>query len=540
MTLLTGRKQTGTAGLAQRLEALDRVIELGHGRLDDVDPDVVARAEAVAGKAGQRLRFGEGYTVVALAGATGSGKSSLFNALAGEPVSTVGLRRPTTGVAHSVIWGAPEAGALLDWLEVPHRHRLTSPEPALEGLVLLDLPDVDSVEARHRLVADRLVERVDLLVWVLDPQKYADAAVHKYLVRLGGHADVMVVALNQVDRLSGPAREGCLSDLGRLLGSEGLGAVPVIPTSATTGEGLDDLRAELTRRVAAKRASVRRLEADLSALGLDLSGAFGVQDGRAVEGVRAARREELVTALSDAAGADLVAEAVGANHRLRARRATGWPVTRWTARLRRDPARRLRLRETPSDLVRTALPGPSPTQRARIDAALRDLARDAAEGLEEPWPTLVRRAATGSVAELPDRLDRAVAGTDLGLDRRPFWWRAVGLLQYLLVAAAVTGLVWLGALFAVAWLQLPDPPLPHWGPVPVPTVLLIAGVAAGVLLALLSAVLARVGARRSAARARRRVAERVRGLAQEAVIDPVERELGVHQELGSALTLVRG
>ncbi|MDQ1652355.1 MAG: hypothetical protein QOI35_1555, partial [Cryptosporangiaceae bacterium] len=40
-------------------------------------------AERVAGKATDRLRLGEDHTVVALAGATGSGKSSLFNALAG-------------------------------------------------------------------------------------------------------------------------------------------------------------------------------------------------------------------------------------------------------------------------------------------------------------------------------------------------------------------------------------------------------------------------------------------------------------------------
>ena len=70
---------------------------------------------------------------------------------------------------------------LLDWLEVPRRHR-HAPEPALDGLVLLDLPDHDSVKLEHRLEVDRLVGLVDVLVWVLDPEKYADAAVHdRYL-----------------------------------------------------------------------------------------------------------------------------------------------------------------------------------------------------------------------------------------------------------------------------------------------------------------------------------------------------------------------
>ena len=53
---------------------------------------------------------------------------------------------------------------------------------------------------------NRLVGLVDLLVWVLDPQKYADAAVHeRYLRPLARHGDVTVVVLNQIDRLP-PAR----------------------------------------------------------------------------------------------------------------------------------------------------------------------------------------------------------------------------------------------------------------------------------------------------------------------------------------------
>ena len=83
--------------LAERLAALDEVVELGRGRLTE---PVVADAARIAGKAGARLRLGAAHTVVALAGATGSGKSSLFNALAGEDVSAVGVRRPTTVAAH--------------------------------------------------------------------------------------------------------------------------------------------------------------------------------------------------------------------------------------------------------------------------------------------------------------------------------------------------------------------------------------------------------------------------------------------------------
>src|SRR5690606_39507694 len=153
---------------------------------------VVAAAREVTGRAGVRRGLSVAHTVVALAGATGSGKSSLFNALAGAPVAKVGVMRPTTAAAQAAVWDPEGAGPLLDWLGVRRRHVVDpSADPAERepgGLILLDLPDHDSIEASHRLEVNRLVGLVDLLVWVLDPQKYADAAVHeRYLRPLARH-----------------------------------------------------------------------------------------------------------------------------------------------------------------------------------------------------------------------------------------------------------------------------------------------------------------------------------------------------------------
>ena len=78
----------GGSDLDDRLQALAEAARLASGRLE---PELVTAAEAVVQRADARLRVGTDQTVVALAGATGSGKSSLFNALAGRPLSTVGV-----------------------------------------------------------------------------------------------------------------------------------------------------------------------------------------------------------------------------------------------------------------------------------------------------------------------------------------------------------------------------------------------------------------------------------------------------------------
>jgi 50S ribosomal subunit-associated GTPase HflX len=229
------RRKAG-ARLDERLAALAEAADLADGRLDRA---VVDRARAVVARAGVRRSLSVEHTAVAIAGATGSGKSSLFNALAGAELAAVGVTRPTTSTAQAALWGADGSGPLLDWLGVPLRHTRPVDMGGHSGLILLDLPDHDSIVLSHRLEVDRLVGVVDLLVWVLDPQKYADAAVHeRYLRPLARHRDVVLVVLNQVDRLPAEAVKRCLEDLGGLLAADGLDGVPVIAASARTGKGV--------------------------------------------------------------------------------------------------------------------------------------------------------------------------------------------------------------------------------------------------------------------------------------------------------------
>src|SRR5262245_42005366 len=104
----------GPPGLTDRLGGLDRLGPAGIGRLDQ---PVLDDAAALLDRAGQRLRLSAEHTVVTLAGGTGSGKSSLFNAICGLELSPTGMRRPMTSQAHACVWGLDGAGPLLDWLD---------------------------------------------------------------------------------------------------------------------------------------------------------------------------------------------------------------------------------------------------------------------------------------------------------------------------------------------------------------------------------------------------------------------------------------
>jgi energy-coupling factor transporter ATP-binding protein EcfA2 len=536
------------AGVAVRLRALDRVLEAGEGRLDE---ELLDPARRLAQRSDERLRLSGAHTVVALAGATGSGKSSLFNALSGTEVSTTGVRRPTTSVAHAAVGGADGAGPLLDWLEIPRRHHVDAPDGELPGLVLLDLPDHDSTEVAHRLEVDRLVALVDVLVWVLDPQKYADAAVHdRYLRPLARHGEVMVVVLTQVDRLPPAQVTAALGDVRRLLADDGLDGVPVLGVSAVAPGGRDELRAVLTGAVAAHRAALRRVSADLDAVAADLG---GVVAGPARDELEPRTVTALDAALSAAAGVPAVGAAVQRASVHRAVAATGSPWTRWWRRMRPDPLRRLHLDRAPAadaDVdagtpARTSLPRASAVERSRVDLALRALSDTAAEDLPDPWPDAVRAAARSREDDLADELDRAVAVTDLGVDRTPLWWRATGLLQTLLAVLAVAGGLWLVGLYALTLLRLPDPGTPELEPwpgfvVPLPTALLLGGLLAGLVVGLPARLCAGVGARRRRARAEERLDAAVAEVADELVLAPVTAELTAYAELREAVTVLAG
>ena len=514
--------------LEERLLALREAVQLAEGRLD---PELVEQARAVTTKAGARVGHGLERTVVALAGPTGVGKSLLFNVLTENQFASVSRRRPTTSTTQAAAWGEG-ADPLLDWLEVRARHRLAG--DGLDGLVLLDLPDFDSTASAHRAEVERIIALADLVLWVVEPQKYADASLHeRYLRPLATHAAAMALVLNQADLLA-PADTGLWrEDAQRLLASDGLREVPIVVLSAQTGQGIADLRRLLEERVAARTAAVLRLGADVQAAVAPLAAACGGRTG----GVRGQDRQRLIAALEDAAGVPTIIQAVGAAHRRRGALATGWPFVRWLRRFRPDPLRRLRLPDSPEPAVRTSLPPPTEVQRAQIATAARRLGDGVAADLPPPWPTLVRRAATAGEEQVADRLDRAMAAADLHV-ARPRWWSGAALLQRALAAAVVVGLLWLLALALLGYLRAEEiVPLPELRGVPVPSWLVLGGAAAGLALAFLTRLANGTSARRRARAAARSLRRQVAAVAEELVIEPVEKEVEAHAQLCSALAI---
>jgi GTPase Era involved in 16S rRNA processing len=534
---------SGGDDLAARIQGLEAALIAARGHLDD---DVLGEAEEVVQRARSRLRLSAEHTIVALAGATGSGKSSLFNRLSDLELAAVGVRRPTTSWAMACAWGPTGAEEILEWLGIPPRHQVSrmsmldiSPdETNMQGLVLLDLPDHDSTEVAHHLEVKRLVSYADLLVWVVDPQKYADAAIHDgYLAPLSTHAEVMLVVFNHLDEIPYEERESTLADLQRLLSIDGLSEIPLVATSAKTGEGVDDLKRALVHRIRAKRSAADRLTADAATATHRLVEASGLED----PGVLDDRRQSaLVDVLAEAAGVPVVVEAVEFSAAARRRRSTSWPAIRWLGRLRKDPLADLRLGDVTNEDQRSAVPSPTKVQQARVDVAVRDLADDATQGLAAPWSDAVRRASTSDFDDLHDALDKAIASTELGVNKRPGWVSALSVVQWLLFLAAVGGLGWLATLAVLDFAGSDPAEPPAIGSVSVPLLMALVGIVVGICLGFLARLAVDVSARRTAEHASHALRQSIATVAHQRVFAPIEAEMVAYDATRQALRAALG
>ncbi|MEE1938053.1 GTPase [Streptomyces sp. TRM 70361] len=569
--------------LRARLHALRELVGLSRTRLDG---EVLGEAGRILDEVAARRRLSGAYTVVAVAGATGSGKSTLFNTLAGAQLSETGIRRPTTGVPVACVWEGGRDGwdgwdggadGLLERLGVPPRARRRVPprDPALHGLVLVDLPDHDSAVPGHREQVDRLLRLVDAVIWVADPEKYADAVLHeRYLRPLAGHAEVTFVVLNQTDRLPAEDVGTVMDDLRRLLDEDGMAlgehgepGATVLALSALTGEGVDELRRSLGGLVSGRRAAGLRLAADVDGAVARLRPVYVVDSPHGPAGLTELAREEFEDRLAasvGAAAAGQTAERLWLRH---AEQACGTPwarLLRWSEERRGYGGRRGE--SLAAGTEGTAGPAVA-VARPVLAQAVRTLAEEASAGLPQPWARSVREAAWRGARGLPEALEAAIAGAGDQLgepvgdpDRAPYgapgggarhrsgrgggreahgerpfprprWWTVAAVGQVLLLAAQLLG----------GWLLvdlLVDGPGPAgvWPPVS----LLVGGALGGPLLAWCCRLAARGPARAYGLEREHGLRRLATGWGQAWVLEPVAAELLRYREVREQYAVATG
>lgn len=230
LELLRGRLRDEVARISD-LRAMARRKSLLDRLLSDVDRQLT-RVQRAA--------------VITLVGATGAGKSTLLNALVGASVAEEGVDRPTT--RRPVIYAPADAdvdellgeaitrpqGRESEGAPVVVRH--TAWNGPWASQILIDAPDLNSVDEQHRATVTALAERSDVLVVVLHHQSVIEEASVSFLDHYAGRRCLLFV-LNRADELTTAARQALLTQIHELAASRWQAATaPVVALSARAAQ----------------------------------------------------------------------------------------------------------------------------------------------------------------------------------------------------------------------------------------------------------------------------------------------------------------
>ncbi len=161
--------------------------------------------------------FSDTSLSVGLLGGTGVGKSSLMNGLAGSEIASASHRRPHTDRVLVYRHRSSILPPAILHTHVPWREHVHSADP-VNQIVLCDLPDFDSLQGLHLQHVRDFLEHLDLLVWVVSPEKYADERFYAFLGEAPKARENCLFVVNKVDQLfGGPQLEAGYQMLSRLV-----------------------------------------------------------------------------------------------------------------------------------------------------------------------------------------------------------------------------------------------------------------------------------------------------------------------------------
>ncbi|WP_024964282.1 GTPase [Trueperella pyogenes] len=160
--------------------------------------------------------------VIVFGGSSGAGKSTLVNSLVKHEISPASVLRPTTRTPVMIIHPNDYPKMMGHALSRMGKYEVT--DSGIEGIVIVDAPDLDSVDDANRALSSRLIDAADLWVFVTTASRYGDAVAWDTFHMANARGVTCAVVL---DRVPESALRVVRRDLVGRIGQMGLSESPL-------------------------------------------------------------------------------------------------------------------------------------------------------------------------------------------------------------------------------------------------------------------------------------------------------------------------
>ena len=155
--------------------------------------------------------------VVGFFGGTGVGKSTLMNRFAGVQIARVSAERPTSNEITIYVHESVSVAKLPEEFPMQRMRTKTHQNNQYRSTLWMDMPDFDSVEQANRELVEHWLPHIDVVIYVVSPDRYRDDNGWRLLLEHGTkHAWLFVI--NHWDRGDERQRE----DFRQMLNAAGL------------------------------------------------------------------------------------------------------------------------------------------------------------------------------------------------------------------------------------------------------------------------------------------------------------------------------
>ena len=213
-------------------QALQRMLSVAEKpRALAIRPDDRATLrQAIQRTHAQLLGEADAVLTIALAGCTGSGKSTLINALAGSRIAGMSDRRPCTTRTRVYHHGEVPCGGLPGDL-AEQATFVAHDRPELRQKVIVDTPDLDTFYTEHRAATRALLKAAGLVIYVFSPERYVEERAWS-VIREEQRFSACLAVLNKADTVAPDVLQRIAGEIRQRFTEMGKPDIPVLCISA--------------------------------------------------------------------------------------------------------------------------------------------------------------------------------------------------------------------------------------------------------------------------------------------------------------------